>query len=70
MIKFNILDMQDISSIQKANFKIKQNPLNPRELLQEVINSNKMQAHKKKQTIKLKVDESVPQFVKSDPVRL
>ena len=31
---------------------------------------NKMQAHKKKQRIVLKVDESVPKFIESDPIRL
>ncbi len=29
-----------------------------------------MQAHKKKQRIVLKVDESVPKFIESDPIRL
>ncbi len=31
---------------------------------------NKMQAHKKKQRIVLKVDEHVPKFIESDPIRL
>jgi K+-sensing histidine kinase KdpD len=60
MIKFNILDLQDIGNIQKRSFKIKNEQVNPRELLQEVINMNKMQAHKKKQRIVLKIDEKVP----------
>jgi hypothetical protein len=33
MIKFNILDLQDISNIQKHSFKIKKERVNPRELL-------------------------------------
>lgn len=70
MIKFNILDLQDIANIQKRNFKIKKESLNPRELLEEVINSNKMQAHKKKQRIVLKIDENVPKMIESDPIRL
>jgi K+-sensing histidine kinase KdpD len=63
MIKFNILDLQDIGNIQKRSFKIKKEQVNPRELLQEVINMNKMQAHKKKQRIVLKIDEKVPKFI-------
>ena len=70
MIKFNILDLQDISNIHKRSFKIKQERVNPRELLQEVINLNKMQAHKKKQRIVLKIDEKVPNFIEIDPIRL
>ena len=70
MVKFNILDLQDISSIEKASFKIKKAPLNPREMLQEVINLNKMQAHMKNQRIVLKVDDSVPKMIESDPVRV
>jgi hypothetical protein len=31
---------------------------------------NKMQAHKKKQRIVLKIDEKVPKFIESDPNRL
>ena len=31
---------------------------------------NKMQADKKKQSIVLKVDEKVPNFIESDPIRL
>jgi signal transduction histidine kinase len=33
MIKFNILDLQDITNIQKRSFKIKNERVNPRELL-------------------------------------
>ena len=70
MIKFNILDLQDISNIQKHVFKIKNERVNPHEVLQEVINLNKMQADKKKQSIVLKIDEKVPNFIESDPIRL
>ena len=31
---------------------------------------NKMQADKKKQSIVLKIDEKVPNFIESDPIRL
>jgi signal transduction histidine kinase len=44
--------------------------VNPRELLKDVVNSYQMHAHKKKQTINLKVDENVPKCIESDPTRL
>lgn len=44
--------------------------VDPRELIQEVINSNKMQARKKNQSIVLLIDESVPKFIETDPLRL
>ena len=70
MIKFNILNLQEIYNIEKRSFKVKNEQVNPRELLKEVINMNKMQAHKKKQRIVLKIDEKVPKFIESDPNRL
>ena len=70
MIKFNILNLQEIGNIEKRSFKVKNEQVNPRELLKEVINMNKMQAHKKKQRIVLKIDEKVPKFIESDPNRL
>jgi len=56
MVKFNILDLQDIGNIQNHNFKIQKAHFNPRELLEEVINSNKLQAQKKNQHILLNID--------------
>ena len=44
--------------------------MTPKEILREVINSYKMQAHKKRQAIFLQVDDSVPDAIEVDPLRL
>jgi signal transduction histidine kinase len=44
--------------------------VDPRELLQEVINSNKMQARSKRHGIFLLIDKSVPKFIETDAMRL
>ena len=48
MIQFNVKNLQDIKNIAQNNFKIMLETVSPRDLLEEVINSNKMQARKKK----------------------
>jgi hypothetical protein len=70
MVQFSIQDLQDISSIGKKKFKVCMSRVSPREALREVINSYKMQAHKKKQAIISMVDDSVPKFIETDSKRL
>jgi signal transduction histidine kinase len=69
-VQFNIYDLQDITNIAKNRFTVKMGRVNPRELLKDVVNSYQMHAHKKKQTINLKVDDNVPRCIESDPTRL
>ena len=70
MVQFNIYDLQDITNIAKNRFTVKLDRVNPRELLKDVVNSYQMHAHKKKQTINLKVNDEVPKWIESDPKRL
>ena len=70
MIQFNIQNLQDVTNIAQNHFKIKKERVDPRELLQEVVDSNKMQARKKNQGIVLLIDDSVPKFIDIDPLRM
>jgi K+-sensing histidine kinase KdpD len=70
MVQFNIYDLQDITNIAKNRFTVKLDRVNPRELLKDVVNSYQMHAHKKKQTINLKVNDEVPKWIESDHKRL
>ena len=60
MIQFNIQNLQDVTNIAQNHFKIMLDRVDPRELINEVINSNKMQARKKRQNIISQIDNSVP----------
>jgi signal transduction histidine kinase len=70
MVQFNIYDLQDITRIANKKFVIENVQVNPRALLNDVVNSYQMHAHKKKQRIILKIDDSVPKCIESDPKRL
>jgi len=70
MIQFSIMDLQDISSISDERFKIIYEETDVRDTINDVINSCKLYAERKRQKIKLVFEKNLPKFLKFDPSRL
>jgi len=70
MIQFSIMDLQDISSITNERFKITKKETKVRDTINDVINSCRLHAEKKRQQIKLVFEDNIPKILKFDPARL
>jgi two-component system, sensor histidine kinase and response regulator len=70
LIQFSILDLQAISNISNQLFRIKNERVDMKQAVSEVINSNRLQANKKKQRIYTNYDSSVPDQLMCDRLRV
>jgi two-component system, sensor histidine kinase RetS len=65
-----VLDLEAVSNLTIQKIQIKLDRVDPRELVMETLNLHKLQADMKKIELAVKIDQSLPKCIESDPTRL
>ncbi|MCS5489306.1 PAS domain S-box protein [Algoriphagus limi] len=65
-----INDILDYNKIDSGKIELEHLPLDVRHLLHRIIHSHSFQAHDKGLKISCEIDESIPQWILTDPVRM
>lgn len=65
-----INDILDYNKIDSGKIELEQLPLDLRHLLHRIIHSHSFQAHEKGLKISCEIDEAIPQWIITDPIRM
>jgi signal transduction histidine kinase/CheY-like chemotaxis protein len=69
-ILFIVNDVLDLSKIEKGELKFEQIPINLRDICEQIVSSLSFKKFEKNVDISYEIDDSIPQLVIGDPIRM
>jgi signal transduction histidine kinase/CheY-like chemotaxis protein len=69
-ILFIVNDVLDLSKIEKGELKFEQIPINLRDICEQIVSSLSFKKFEKNVDISYEIDDSIPQLVLGDPIRM